>query len=286
MCSDQWSAYILSWLQRLTAYFSKSSDARIALFSILESVCNMSAFDLRDAVYYSNVVMVAAAVLTYCGLTFLAAPYGKSSTGGWGVLVPAQVAWMVMESPNLWITALVYANRHVFTGNAIANDANKVTLFCFLLHYINRSIIYPLRMRSSHCTPMPISVMGAAFIFCSWNGLNQSLSLILFDDNSDTKLTDVRFIAGVAIFFTGFFINVQSDSILINAKRKPNVAKSSKYVIPTGGMFRFVSCANYCKLKLKALYCKARIFHAVLVLALTVLSYIFHSRFASSIYSW
>ena len=46
---------------------------------------------------------------------------------------------------------------------------------------------------------------------------------------------------GAAIFFAGFFINLQSDSIIRNL-RKPG---DTKHYIPRGGMFRYVSSANY-----------------------------------------
>lgn len=193
--------------------------------------------------------MVVSAILTFLGLSFFAAPYGKySSSKGWGPLIPAQIAWCFMEIPNLWVAATVYFFRNYALHQAISNNVNKLALFCFLLHYVNRSIIYPLRMRSSQCTPMPVSVMIAAFVFCAWNGLNQSVSLILVH-NSSAKLTDPRSLAGLAIFLAGFYINVTSDSTLINAKKSTQSgdAKATKYVIPTGGMFQYVSCANYCK---------------------------------------
>uniref|UniRef100_A0A1I7XKG9 S5A_REDUCTASE domain-containing protein n=1 Tax=Heterorhabditis bacteriophora TaxID=37862 RepID=A0A1I7XKG9_HETBA len=46
---------------------------------------------------------------------------------------------------------------------------------------------------------------------------------------------------GVLVFSSGMFINVQSDSILRNL-RKP---KEMGYQIPRGGLFEFVSGANF-----------------------------------------
>jgi 3-oxo-5-alpha-steroid 4-dehydrogenase 1 len=54
-------------------------------------------------------------------------------------------------------------------------------------------------------------------------------------------LADPRFIAGLALFATGFAIAKQSDAILRNL-RKPG---EHGYKIPQGGMYRFVSCPNY-----------------------------------------
>eukprot|EP00600_Ochromonadales_sp_CCMP1393_P006174 CAMPEP_0174957516 /NCGR_PEP_ID=MMETSP0004_2-20121128/2114_1 /TAXON_ID=420556 /ORGANISM="Ochromonas sp., Strain CCMP1393" /LENGTH=148 /DNA_ID=CAMNT_0016205631 /DNA_START=296 /DNA_END=738 /DNA_ORIENTATION=- len=98
---------------------------------------------------------------------------------------------------------------------------------------------------------MPISVMGAAFIFCAWNGTHQALSLILVHSNKNVQWTDVHLILGVATFFLGLAINIHSDSILISqrsassSKSKAESSAGSKYVIPVGGMFEYVSCANY-----------------------------------------
>ena len=50
-----------------------------------------------------------------------------------------------------------------------------------------------------------------------------------------------QFIIGVIIFFAGMFINIQSDSI-IRHLRKPG---DRRHYIPQGGMFRWVSSANY-----------------------------------------
>jgi protein-S-isoprenylcysteine O-methyltransferase Ste14 len=54
-------------------------------------------------------------------------------------------------------------------------------------------------------------------------------------------LMDPRFIIGMLFVVSGFIINIQSDSILINL-RKPG---ETGYKIPKGGMYRFVSCPNY-----------------------------------------
>ena len=198
---------------------------------------------------YSTYVMIASAILTFCGLSFFAAPYGKySSAKGFGPLMPAQIAWAVMESPNLWVSCLVYYYRDLHTKTTIGNNMNKLALFCFLLHYVNRSIIYPWRMRSSACTPMPLSVMLAAFVFCSWNGFNQAAALVLVND-VPTDASNLRCMVGTVVFLVGFYINVTSDNNLVNAKKLSAEQNGgvSKYVIPRGGMFEYVSSANYCK---------------------------------------
>jgi hypothetical protein len=217
------------------------------------------AVSAADVVFWSSAALFATGVVTFFGCSILAAPYGKYAvaSGQWGPLVPAKIAWIVMESPNLWVPLLVYLFG---SDTLILNPVNQVLLFCFLLHYTNRSIIYPLRM--GKVSPMPLSVMLAAFAFCSWNGSNQALSLLLVHSNEHVRLTDMRVVVGLALFFAGLGVNIHSDSLLLAqrrttssstaAPRSPSGASAGagagpKYVIPTGGMFEYVSCANYCK---------------------------------------
>ena len=72
-------------------------------------------------------------------------------------------------------------------------------------------------------------------------------------------ISEHQFYIGLVIFSIGLFINIQSDQILLIEKKKKkkktykeaiNNEKGgvrSKYVIPSGGLFEYVSCANYCK---------------------------------------
>jgi hypothetical protein len=162
---------------------------------------------------------------------------------------PADIMFSVV--PSLW--------------SKVGNDSlpNKVLLGCFLLHYFNRSIVYPIRMdMAGSSKPMPLAVMLMAWFFCLWNGSNQALNLIIASSSSYTVdyLRDWKFILGLSIFFTGMCINIHSDSILLALKNKPKsdsststseVANSntnkSHYRIPRGGLFEYVSCANFCK---------------------------------------
>ena len=50
-----------------------------------------------------------------------------------------------------------------------------------------------------------------------------------------------QFIIGVIRFYLGMLINVQSDSII----RQIRKTGDSNYYIPKGGMFKYVSSANY-----------------------------------------
>jgi hypothetical protein len=52
--------------------------------------------------------MLATAALTFIATSFIKAPYGRYSTDkGWGPLLDPRLAWILMESPNLWMTLLM-----------------------------------------------------------------------------------------------------------------------------------------------------------------------------------
>jgi 3-oxo-5-alpha-steroid 4-dehydrogenase 1 len=119
-------------------------------------------------------------------------------------------------------------------------------LSCFLLHYFNRAIIFPCLVSGGN--PMPISVMLLGGLYCAWNGFNQSAYLIGVHGYEDSWLVDPRFIIGIALFFSGMIINIQSDNTLFVLKKASTNANGTKrYGIPKGGMFEYVSAANYCK---------------------------------------
>ena len=58
---------------------------------------------------------------------------------------------------------------------------------------------------------------------------------------SNAWLLSPWFIIGVIIFLTGFIINVHSDHIVRNLRKPGNTA----FHVPYGGMFKYVTSANY-----------------------------------------
>jgi 3-oxo-5-alpha-steroid 4-dehydrogenase 1 len=126
----------------------------------------------------------------------------------------------------------------------IFSFSNQLLLGLFLLHYFNRSIIFPMTMPEGN--PMPITVMLLAFFFCTWNGFNQATSLILVTHYASDWYRSPQCIIGVLLFFVGFAANIYSDRVLFGLKEKAK-AQGVQYVIPEGGLFEYVSCANYCK---------------------------------------
>lgn len=90
--------------------------------------------------------------------------------------------------------------------------------------------------------PLAIVLMGNGFNFMNGFINGYFLGTLATPDQYPLGyFLDMRFIAGILIFFAGMFINWQADTILIHL-RKPG---ETGYVIPQKGFFRFVSCPNH-----------------------------------------
>ncbi len=169
-------------------------------------------------------------------LLFITAPYGRFSRAGWGPLIPASIGWVAMETPAVVTILLMY-----LLGERITNICAIIFLATWQFHYLYRSFIFPFKHKGKN-KPMPLSVVAMAMLFNVWNGfLNGAWLFFLGPERQVDWLYSVPFIAGMIIFFTGVFINRQSDHILMEL-RSPGEAG---YKIPRGGLYRFVSMPSY-----------------------------------------
>jgi len=148
-----------------------------------------------------------------------------------------------MESPAFYVSAAVF-----FTQSDPAhryNTVNLLLLSLFIFYYLVRSLVYPLLMTSKQ--PMPIVVMFSAWFFCAYNGYLQGIYLAKYSTtesltttDTTSTLTTLRLTIGTLLFFVGWYINQASDHQLRSLKKH-----SDGYKIPQGGMFQYVSAANY-----------------------------------------
>ena len=145
------------------------------------------------------------------------------------------LGWIIMEIP------AVLAFGYFFLIGPYKTNVNWIFFFIWQIHYINRSLIFPLRHPNKRKL-MPLIIVLSAIFFNVGNGFLNGFYLgTIMPDYPLTWLKDPRFILGVLIFFTGMVINIRSDNILFRL-RKPD---QSDYKIPRGGLFRWVSCPNY-----------------------------------------
>uniref|UniRef100_A0A7S0YE34 3-oxo-5-alpha-steroid 4-dehydrogenase C-terminal domain-containing protein n=1 Tax=Polytomella parva TaxID=51329 RepID=A0A7S0YE34_9CHLO len=182
---------------------------------------------------YSFIFLAPPVFIT---LFFKNAPYGRYSRNGWGFIVNAKLAWLTQEIPSLLVAAfLIFSSERPFYRHF--SEPGSLLCTCFLVHYSYRSIYFPLMMRGSKGTP--ISVWMMSFAFCLINGFLQGWNL---SKHAPTVWRFHHFV-GLALWLFGWINVVVADRILRNL-RKPG--EIGVYRVPQGGLFRYVSAANYC----------------------------------------
>lgn len=182
-------------------------------------------------------IWISVAVIIFIVLLFVTAPYGRHSKRTWGLTIPDRLGWFMMEIPGPVIYLLL-----VITGNGPKTITVWVITGLYLAHYLNRAIIYPLRIRTRG-KEMPLAVALMAILFNLVNGgFLGYFAGSLQAHYTEAWLADPRFMAGLVIFLAGMAINMSSDEKLIHLRKKRN---GDGYVIPRGGLFEKVSCPNF-----------------------------------------
>jgi 3-oxo-5-alpha-steroid 4-dehydrogenase 1 len=193
---------------------------------------------VTEQAFFSSLIagwFILAAVV-FLALLFVAAPYGRYARSGWGLVVNNKLGWVMMEAG----APLVFAVCFVFGSNDIT-ITSLIFLGLWEAHYIHRAFIYPPSIRSRN-RGIPLAVIGFGLLFNTANGYLNGRYIFTFSGGYTNEwLTDPRFIAGLALFITGFIINKRADHILHNL-RKPG---ESGYRIPHGWLYRWISCPNY-----------------------------------------
>lgn len=208
---------------------------------ILDSLCCI----FRASNEFELVTNMSHLLLTFSVLYFIwavfngPAPYGRfrSKTSGRrsSFFLSANVSWLVQECPSFIVPLSIV----VFSSCSSRGIINKLLLLCFMLHYFMRSFLYSLQLR--HGNPVEWYITAAAFVYCSYNGFIQSYTLLCLVEYPKNYCQGLNCILGVLLFCIGLIINVHSDGILTNL-RKPG---ETGYKIPKGGLFEYVSSANY-----------------------------------------
>ncbi len=178
---------------------------------------------------------IALAVITFLYLLRRNAPYGRHVEAGWGPTVSNRVGWFIME----FTVSVVFLLALLSSGKLPEFGPVWVFIGCFLLHYINRSIVFPLRMRTTG-KRRPLVIVLSAMTFNLVNDFLLGYFFGHFAQYTAEWWTDPRFLAGLALFWGGLALNWQADHVLIHL-RKPG---QTGYVIPKGGWFEKISCPN------------------------------------------
>jgi 3-oxo-5-alpha-steroid 4-dehydrogenase 1 len=195
------------------------------------------------------VIMLAAGAAVFATLMLWvpAAPYGRYAAGksaAWGGPLPARTAWFFQEMPSLAAPALWIALCATPAQRArLAEPRAAARLIAFAVHYAHRIFVYPLRLRGG--TPTPAGVAALAAAFCTVNGVMHAAHLAAAPPRAPTP----AFWACLGLWALGFVGNLRADAALrrLRAPRGAGRAKGAVggYRIPRGGLFEYVSAANY-----------------------------------------
>jgi protein-S-isoprenylcysteine O-methyltransferase Ste14 len=181
-------------------------------------------------------IWIAIGIVLFPVLLNITAPYGRHARKDWGPMIPNRIGWMIMELPTLVLFILFFLSG--------PNPVTIVTLVFFLLytiHYAHRAIVFPLRTHTSKKF-MPLIIVLLAICFNLVNGfINGYYFGSVSPEYTADWLYDVRFIIGGLLFIVGMAINLKSDNILLALR----LTSKNGYSIPTGGLFKYVSCPNF-----------------------------------------
>ena len=181
-------------------------------------------------------IWIALALATYVLLLKVTSPYGRHSRKGWGPVMPNRLGWVMMEMPSLILFGVFF-----WGGPNIQNYISVIFFLLYTIHYTNRSLVFPFRTHTANKKiPLIVTILAVAF-----NLINGSLNGYYFGAISTGYpldwVYDIRFILGGIFFVAGMVINIISDNILLSLRK----SSSNGYAIPSGGLFRYVSCPNF-----------------------------------------
>jgi len=169
-------------------------------------------------------------------LLFVKAPYGRHSSRKWGISVPNRWGWVIMEIPSPLVFLFFF-----LSGDLLKTTETWFIALLFLIHYTNRSLIFPFRIRTSGKTmPLPVVLMAVIFNVINGGFLGYYLGN-LHTGSSGSPFSDLLFLGGTLLFFTGLIINTSADETLIRLRK----SSGHGYQIPQGGLFRRISCPNF-----------------------------------------
>lgn len=180
-------------------------------------------------------VEIGLGVVTFLSLLFVVAPYGRHTRAGWGPSMSQRLGWVVMESPAFFGFLAIF-----LLGEHAAEPAPIALAAMWLLHYAQRTFVFPARIRAKD-KRTPVAVVAMAFVYNILNAIVCAPSASAFDAKGADWLVDPRFLVGSTLFLLGFIGNVVSDEQL----RRLRPPGDTTYRIPRGGLFELVSAPNY-----------------------------------------
>jgi len=169
-------------------------------------------------------------------LLFIAAPYGRYHRPGWGPALNPRPAWLAMESPAVFVILLMF-----LTGPGRERPWSWVFLMIWEIHYLQRAFIYPFLLPENR-RRFPALLVFFGFVFNSVNGYINGWHLFHGAGIYTPEwFASWRFLLGATVFILGLGINIGSDAVLRNLKKRTGEG----YAVPRGGLFDYVASPNY-----------------------------------------
>ncbi|CEP15296.1 hypothetical protein [Parasitella parasitica] len=165
------------------------------------------------------------------------APYGRFA-GKLGIdwSLSGKWSWALMEV----ISPITFTSSLIFT-RPIGTPFQIMLSAAWIVHYVNRSVIYPLRAASM--APIHILAFASSILFNILNGYTNGIWV-----GRHSNAADAQFWTGMLLWALGFASNVYHDGILFRLRQKSkseDKQSAARYFIPHGGLFEYVSCPNY-----------------------------------------
>ncbi|KAM3506705.1 hypothetical protein MY11210_007442 [Beauveria gryllotalpidicola] len=176
--------------------------------------------------------------------------------------IPGRVAWMTMEAPGF--LTLLYVMNTLPQEHGIDDLPwqNRVLAGLFVIHYINRAILFPLMQPSMAPIHLAVWAMALSFQLCNAVCLGAWLSAYGAVTSSAWLAQSPlpQFAFGLALFYVGLAGNWFHDEELREIRRKArrrqdrlraasgtssSVKVEKHYEIPQAGLFKYMLYPHY-----------------------------------------
>ncbi len=177
------------------------------------------------------------APVVFFSLLFKTAPYGRHARPGWGPVMNARFAWIAMELPAVLTMGVLF----LYNIDSL-HPVNTIFILLWEFHYLYRTFYFPMQMTKIR-TDFPVVIVLMAVFFNVLNGyVNGSYLFDIRPAEDFSFAISSSFVGGMLVFITGFVIHYRSDRTILRLRTKSG---GSRYSIPRGGLFRWVSSPNY-----------------------------------------
>jgi 3-oxo-5-alpha-steroid 4-dehydrogenase 1 len=162
------------------------------------------------------------------------APYGRYATPKWGIQISNNLGWVIMEAP-----AMILLMYFVIVNSSRQTAMSWTLIAFFMFHYINRTFIFPFRIRTKG-KKIPVLIVTSGVSFNLVNGFLIGYYFGYFAKYDNSELFGMRFLTGTFLFILGVVVNWNYDNKLIHLRRPDE----TDYLIPQGKLFELISCPN------------------------------------------